>query len=537
VEDTGIKALLQPYIDMFTTYNNTVIGQTTAPIDALLAYTQETNGANIQADAAIHELESNSIDVDFHLSGAMSNRKVADAATPSSPVSLKISDMFTLMPYENSLVVMSMNGPQLKAVLERAYRNYYYYKYVPGYGGYSYYTTCMIDTNFGNVITYNDISEAAYDPTKSYVVSLNIGGEEIDFTDAETYYNVSTVNYLAAGSCNFNNAGVTLWPLDQIVADTQYYVRDSVINYITDMGTVSPAIEGRLQFIHDLEAPTIDIDSPVAWDYTTPGTLTIDFDVVDVGVAGLLEVEAEIDGTMVEDGDIIDLSMIGLGAHTFTVHATDKAMNHASKSVNFNVLAASSFESTFSKNAKGWTVVNGNWFITTKGYYKTNGTINALSSIIHAQDFTSVTIEAKMRRKFGDTALPNRLHFRVTPEPLDSAGQWMNGYMFQYTNAGKFSIWKFTDGKAAPLVGWTYSSEIVPYGWNTLKVVANDGDMEFYINGELVAAGHDESFAVGRVGISAWRDSGTKAPFLLDWVTVSNTAYPEVYTDPIGLIP
>ena len=51
------------------------------------------------------------------------------------------------MPYENSLVVMKMNGPQLKAVLERAYRNYYYYKYVPGYGGYSYYTTCMIDTD------------------------------------------------------------------------------------------------------------------------------------------------------------------------------------------------------------------------------------------------------------------------------------------------------------------------------------------------------------------------------------------------------
>jgi hypothetical protein len=441
------------------------------------------------------------------------------------------------MPYENSLVVMRMNGPQLKTVLERAYRNYYYYKYVPGYGGYSYYTTCMIDTNFGNVITYNDISEAAYDPTKSYVVSLNIGGEEIDFTDAETYYNVSTVNYLAAGSCNFNNAGVTLWPLDQIVADTQYYVRDSVINYITDTGTVSPAIEGRLQFIHDLEAPTIDIDSPVAWDYTTPGTLTIDFDVVDVGVAGLLEVEADIDGTMVEDGDIIDLSMIGLGAHTFTVHATDKAMNHASKSVNFNVLAASSFESTFSKNAKGWTVVNGNWFITTKGYYKTNGTINALSSIIHAQDFTSVTIEAKMRRKFGDTALPNRLHFRVTPEPLDSAGQWMNGYMFQYTNAGKFSIWKFTDGKAEPLVGWVWTPEIVPYGWSVLKVVANDGDMEFYINDVLVAAGHDESFTVGRVGISTWRGSDVKAPFLLDWVKVSNTAYPEVYTDPIGLVP
>jgi len=32
-----------------------------------------------------------------------------------------------------------MNGPQIKAVLERGYRNYYYYyKYVSGFGGYSY---------------------------------------------------------------------------------------------------------------------------------------------------------------------------------------------------------------------------------------------------------------------------------------------------------------------------------------------------------------------------------------------------------------
>ncbi len=64
--------------------------------------------------------------------------------------------MFTLMPYENSLVVLSMNGPQLKAVLERGYRNYYYYKYVPGYGGYSYYTTCMLDTNAGRPDHYKD---------------------------------------------------------------------------------------------------------------------------------------------------------------------------------------------------------------------------------------------------------------------------------------------------------------------------------------------------------------------------------------------
>jgi hypothetical protein len=139
-----------------------------------------------------------------------------------------------------------MNGPQLKAVLERGYRNYYYYKYVSGYGGYSYYTTCMLDTNSGNQIRYNDQYPAL--PNGNNVVSFKIGGVPVDFTDATKYYKVSTVNYLAAGSCNFNDAGVTLWPLNQIVNDTQYYVRDAVIDYVTHQGTVAPLIEGRIKF-------------------------------------------------------------------------------------------------------------------------------------------------------------------------------------------------------------------------------------------------------------------------------------------------
>ena len=45
-------------------------------------------------------------------------------ATPASPYTLKVQRHVHAMPYENSLVVLSMNGPQLKAVLERGYRNY-----------------------------------------------------------------------------------------------------------------------------------------------------------------------------------------------------------------------------------------------------------------------------------------------------------------------------------------------------------------------------------------------------------------------------
>jgi 2',3'-cyclic-nucleotide 2'-phosphodiesterase (5'-nucleotidase family) len=251
-EDPEIKAIVDPYVAILNAYNNTVVGQTTAPIDALKAYTEETTGANLQADASVWELADNEISVDFHLSGAMSNRKVADGATPAVPVTLKVADMFTLMPYENSLVVMEMTGPQLKTVLERAYRNYYYYKYVPGYGGYSYYTTCMLDTNAGNIITYDEKGDGGLTPPLpdgSNVVSLVINGVPVDFADSTKRYRVSTVNYLAAGSCNFNDGGVSLWPLAQITDDTQYYVRDAVINYISEMDTVSPAIEGRLVFM------------------------------------------------------------------------------------------------------------------------------------------------------------------------------------------------------------------------------------------------------------------------------------------------
>ena len=257
-EDPEIKAIVDPYVTQLNAYNDTVLGKTTAPIDALQAFTTETNAANLQADAAVFELAKHDISVDIHISGAMTNKAVAPAATTDAPVTLKVSDMFSLMPYENSLVVLSMNGPQLKKVLERGYRNYYYYKNVPGYGGYSYYTTCMLDTNSVGKITYNDVSPGAYDPTRSYVASLTINGTAVNFNDAAKFYRVSTVNYLAAGSCNFSDNGVSLWPLNKILNDTQYYVRDAVIDYVTAKGTVSPAIEGRLVFQHVAgPAPTV----------------------------------------------------------------------------------------------------------------------------------------------------------------------------------------------------------------------------------------------------------------------------------------
>jgi 2',3'-cyclic-nucleotide 2'-phosphodiesterase / 3'-nucleotidase / 5'-nucleotidase len=261
--DPDMAAYLAPYLAEIDEYNQTEIGVTTTPIDALDAFTQETNAANLQADAAVWALRQAEVEVDFHLSGAMTNRAVATTASATEPYTLTVGDMFTLMPYENSLVVIEMNGPQIKRVLERAYRNYYYYKYVPDRGGYSFYTTCMLDINSeDNQIVYRDTYPSL--PSGNNVLALQIGDEYVDFEDEETTYNVSTVNYLAAGSCNFNDAGETIWPLENIVADTQNYVRDVVISYIAAQeGPISPQIEGRLAFMRWLLLPVIYVDRMV----------------------------------------------------------------------------------------------------------------------------------------------------------------------------------------------------------------------------------------------------------------------------------
>ena len=246
--DPALEAYLAPYEIEIDEYNATVIGDTEVPIDALEAYTQETNGANLQADAAIYELADKAgAAVDMHLSGAMSNRLVAEGATAADPVELTKGDMFNLMPYENSLVVLEMNGPQIKEVLERSYRNWWWFNQGYPWGGYSHYTTCMLATDAGNVITYT--GDLGTEPDGNNVASLTLEGSGVDFGNATTFYNVSTVNYVAAGSCNFNNDGETIWPLDQIAYDTQLYVRDSVINYVAaQVGPIAPAIEGRLAF-------------------------------------------------------------------------------------------------------------------------------------------------------------------------------------------------------------------------------------------------------------------------------------------------
>jgi hypothetical protein len=192
----------------------------------------------------------------------------------------------------------------------------------------------MLDTNDIGRIFYRDTSPAL--PDGNNVAGLEVDGRLVDFTDAGTTYNVSTVNYLAAGSCNFNDGGVSLWPLDQIVHDTQLYVRDAVIDYVGAMGTVSPKIEGRLVFA-DTANPVVTITSPTAATYLHPALVPLAYSASDADSA-VASVVATIDGTPTT-ATTLDLHTLALGSHTFSVTATDAYGNHATASVTFSVKA------------------------------------------------------------------------------------------------------------------------------------------------------------------------------------------------------
>jgi len=233
--DPDMQTFLAPFVTEINAYTSQVIGTSSTPLDATQAYTQETGAANLQVDATRWQAEQLGYNVDFHLSGAMTNAQVP-AGT------LKVGDMFTLMPYENALVIYRLNGPQIKTILEKSYWNWWQYYYNTGRG--SRYTTCFLDISRGGQIVY----DKSRPPDGNNVVALRLNGRFVDLTDANTFYTVSTVNYIGAGSCNFKDPTQTysLWPIDQLIASPQIYVRESVIEWIRLNSPISPQVENRL---------------------------------------------------------------------------------------------------------------------------------------------------------------------------------------------------------------------------------------------------------------------------------------------------
>lgn len=107
--------------------------------------------------------------------------------------------------------------------------------------------------------------------------------------------------------------------------------------YSTDnAGNVeSPGADASFKI--DMTAPDITVNSPVAGSYTLDQDLTIDYAVTDAR-SGVASEGADLDGTAVAQGQVIELWTLALGSHTFNVAAADVAGNSSAMSVQFDII-------------------------------------------------------------------------------------------------------------------------------------------------------------------------------------------------------
>ena len=191
--------------------------------------------------------------------------------------------------------------------------------------------------------------------------------------------------------------------------------------------------------------------------------------------------------------------------------------------MNFTVEAAGvGFNSQFTSDATGWTAHKGVWNVA-GGAYTTLGVANSYATASHANNYTTLTYEARLKRTGCDTCA-NSLVIRGTPLPLDSSGRWNKEYKFQYSNDGWISVWKVNGSTVTALLSWTSTTGINNGNWNTLKVTATGSQLKFYINGVLKVSGSDSDFSTGRVGINMYRSStSTGDKLYVDWAKLTTT--------------
>lgn len=141
-----------------------------------------------------------------------------------------------------------------------------------------------------------------------------------------------------------------------------------------------------------------------------------------------------------------------------------------------------------------WSVYSGKCYMNGN-----NSETDALS--YYNNTFDNFTFEADIIKVSGGYA--TALYFRGDGVIIE--GDYQNGYLFDVDiDSNAYSVWKRIDGELYALIGWTSSSYLYGIGQtNHLKVICNDGDMTFYINGNYIDSINDSSFSSGYVGLWA----------------------------------
>lgn len=154
-------------------------------------------------------------------------------------------------------------------------------------------------------------------------------------------------------------------------------------------------IAKTLEFNLDASAPTISVTDPVDRDYTGAESLNLSWTVVDkMSGDDRLQVTARLNDQQIEQGEVVPLYTLPLGAHTFTVTAIDDAGNEQEYTVNFSTYAdISSLKALVTLfQEKSW--IDNHGIVNSLLKKLSNGNIEPFLNEVQAQSGKHITVEA-----------------------------------------------------------------------------------------------------------------------------------------------
>lgn len=171
--------------------------------------TQETNLGDLVTD-----IMRKTVDADL----AVNNGGGIRASINAGPIT--IGDIYTVLPFDNTLVKVEMWGRDLLDALEHSVRLY--------------------PEQNGGFLQVSGL-EFMFDPSRepgTRVIDVTICGEALNL---DKVYTVATNDFIAAGG-----DGYSMFESATIIVETGEMLRDAVVSYVIGEGTIAPDVEGRI---------------------------------------------------------------------------------------------------------------------------------------------------------------------------------------------------------------------------------------------------------------------------------------------------
>jgi 2',3'-cyclic-nucleotide 2'-phosphodiesterase/3'-nucleotidase len=239
VADADIVKIAKPYHDTTIQYLTTKIGMAAADFDAVDGTIKETSLVNLVNDAQC-----------YYGKAMLSTAAVFNPKAVIHKGDISLQDIYSLYIYENFMYTIKITGAQLKKYLEYSAR--YYKQFMPGD------VTIGINNNGIRDYNYDMVQGVDYTiditkPEGQRIVNITYQGQPVE---DHTHFTCAVNNYRFNGGGGFmtamgfdqnNKPEVTFDSMKAYGDDGQ--VRNLIIKYIQDKGTISPVIKNSWKVV------------------------------------------------------------------------------------------------------------------------------------------------------------------------------------------------------------------------------------------------------------------------------------------------